>query len=60
MYTCITYILYVHMYTYVTYVCGIQKSGTDELTCRDSDTQVENKCTDTKKRWQWDELGDWD
>ena len=36
-------------------------NGTDELVFRaEIDTDVENKCMDTKGEGEWDELGDWD
>ena len=46
----------------ISLICGIEKSGPDELVCRAEIRvpDVQNKCTDTRvgKR-AWDELGDW-
>ena len=49
-------------YRTLTHIYGIQKSGIDVLICKaEIDTDVENKCTDTKGEGGcWDELGDWD
>ena len=34
---------------YIKHICGIQKNDADESTCKvEIDTDVENKCTDTK------------
>ena len=41
-------------YLILTHICGTQKNGTDEPVCRaEGETDVENKCMDTKggKRW---------
>ena len=52
-------------YRILTHIYGIQKNGRDEPVCKaEIDTDVENKCMDTKggkrRGWWWDELGDWD
>ena len=36
-------------YRILMHICGIQKNGIDDLTCKaEIDTDVENKCMDTK------------
>ena len=42
------------------HICGIQKNGIDDLICKaEIDTDVENKCMDTKGgSGEWDELRD--
>ena len=47
-------------YCMLTHICGIQKSGIDDLICKtEIDTDVENKGTDPKGgSGEWDELRD--
>ena len=48
-------------YHMLTHICGIQKNGTDELTCQgiNRDKDVENVWT-PRGESGGDELGDWD
>ena len=46
----------------LTHICGIWKNWyrRSYLESRNRNTDVENKCMDTKVERGWDELGDWD
>ena len=49
-------------YHVLTHICGIQKSGTGELICKEeieTQTQRTNVWTPSREG-EWDELGDWD
>ena len=41
-------------------ICGIQKNVIDELTCKQTVTDVLNTRMVTKQELGWDGLGDWD
>ena len=48
-------------YRALMHICGIQKNGIDDHTCKaEIETEVENKCMDTKGERRWEELGGWD
>ena len=50
-------------YCIISLICEIQKSGTDELTCRaevESQMQKTNQWLSRRNRAGWDELVDWD
>ena len=50
-------------YSILTHTCGIWKNWCRHsyLQSRNRDTDIENKCMDTKGgKGGWDELGDWD